>query len=661
MEQASNVKQFLKLLERYKVYSGVFFRGQSEKYSTITSSISRDIGYYQNEHLIYAETISMKRDEFEVFNSPIERLSKMQHYGIPTRLIDVTVNPLIALFFAVQNTNDKYSGNVYVFIQKEHPLHSKHVRLLALLATLSDYSINEIKKTYTKYYEDNISEEEILLMVQEPAFVEYTEALKNTNSRLFNQKGTFAVCGNEVINGVIQKKIKPLDKVCPVRVIRIPYEYKLSVKRELDEHYGINKPIIYPELPSVADYIKEKYKSENLNIDGTFSIVEVKDISHLAVKRISIKIVLEKTLQIHQIKQIGKSIIDKYTENNDVVWIYIAKNGDDYIMNNWILRGQWISDKLDDKFRPLPIGKPDGNGYYWDHSKSYSTLADYYSQYVFDDDKNLYVYYEKVYSNIKTIYNNLYTAFQSMGINEFASIVNKHKKTIHEAFMLFGEFGRSKNKEFDDYLDNYQQVALQLDKIQLWVKRNDLNERAKHYQIFQCFQYAKKHVDIIDHKSSKWMKRLNVTEADFNRIDPQNRSKNDYQYRSTLPLNPNALIVEFDVDICKNSDNTFRIKGKTNLFDKAILMLSVRDMNGKLQGQSKAEVNDGCFDFGVFSNKGSGYSSGKYKAEISLSIPNVQPKEFVQKAGIEYENLAGEYMDRTGFGPTLKYEKEFII
>ncbi|WP_160118334.1 FRG domain-containing protein [Bacillus sp. V59.32b] len=81
----------------------MFYRGQSKKHKSITSSLSRNQGYVQNEYAIYQESIDMKSVEFGGLTSLIECLSKMQHYGIPTRLIDLSVDPLIALFFAVQD------------------------------------------------------------------------------------------------------------------------------------------------------------------------------------------------------------------------------------------------------------------------------------------------------------------------------------------------------------------------------------------------------------------------------------------------------------------------------------------------------------------------------------------------------------------------------
>lgn|GEM_PF-4679662 len=42
----------------------------------------------------------------------------------------------------------------------------------------------------------------------------------------------------------------------------------------------------------------------------------------------------------------------------------------------------------------------------------------------------------------------------------------------------------------------------------------------------------------------------------------------------------------------------------------------------------------------------------------TLTVPDVQPKNFIKLAGIKYENLSGEFIDRAGIGPFGKYEYE---
>ncbi|EKS7870696.1 hypothetical protein [Bacillus sp. SBS7] len=75
----------------------------------------------------------------------------------------------------------------------------------------------------------------------------------------------------------------------------------------------------------------------------------------------------------------------------------------------------------------------------------------------------------------------------------------------------------------------------------------------------------------------------------------------------------------------------------------------------------KAAVIDGKFNFGLFRYKVKGYEPGDYTIEISVSIPSTQPESFRIKAGLEYENLAGPYVQRDGVAPSIKYKENLQV
>lgn len=56
--------------------------------------------------------------EFQGMNSILDKLVEMQHYNLPTRLLDVSSNALVALLFACQDFES--DGEVIIFKEKRN-------------------------------------------------------------------------------------------------------------------------------------------------------------------------------------------------------------------------------------------------------------------------------------------------------------------------------------------------------------------------------------------------------------------------------------------------------------------------------------------------------------------------------------------------------------
>lgn len=102
----------LALLVKNSPLDTILYRGMSNSEWRLIPSLLRLPAYkYDLEHNLALDFISEEPKLFENSNSNFENLTKMQHFGIPTRLLDFSKNPLIALFFACSENFAK-SGRI---------------------------------------------------------------------------------------------------------------------------------------------------------------------------------------------------------------------------------------------------------------------------------------------------------------------------------------------------------------------------------------------------------------------------------------------------------------------------------------------------------------------------------------------------------------------
>lgn len=109
--------------EIYKLPNSYVFRGQSNASWALESSLERLLkDSWTPEEVRKYEDYSLQifQPKFHLFDTENQRpdskfawLSIMQHYGVPTRLIDFTQSPIIALFFALETYDFKEKTPIF--------------------------------------------------------------------------------------------------------------------------------------------------------------------------------------------------------------------------------------------------------------------------------------------------------------------------------------------------------------------------------------------------------------------------------------------------------------------------------------------------------------------------------------------------------------------
>lgn len=281
-----SLSEYLKVIEQLKknyptgmiannpVATQFLYRGLSDKNYELLPGIFRKQVDTIDDCKIENERYRSWGKEIEILKSFIHEASSIismssdnivqwaeyaQHYGVPTRFLDWSKNPLVALYFCVRDNNAQdgsvwllHVGNYHRYIVKKVRAQngeSNKTPHMLVKELIEEHSGCEVPILYTPYYVDaRMSAQSSYFMVWGTCEKPLEKILQSDKLQmnLPTPKPKFTVYGEHEIEALTFRFL-------------VHASNKQMILHELDT-VGINEKTLFPGLDGIGRYVERKYR-----------------------------------------------------------------------------------------------------------------------------------------------------------------------------------------------------------------------------------------------------------------------------------------------------------------------------------------------------------------------------------------------------------------
>lgn len=240
------------------------FRGQSRVNFELSPALARVPSKYwaTSWTIIEEKLIRCAQQRFPTMfpdsDYPVTLLAKLQHYGIYTRMLDVTENALVALYFAC-NKDRNHNGEVIVFQTQICSAYDIAPNVVADTYRLTEgasvpeeiYWYRVLRRPYAVRLICPNEQERLLTLsaeyskqIAKPFFVE----VGNLCERQRGQGGRFILFPNQIDDNTVCARLTSMgkDDDCVVKRLIIEKAAKKKICSQL-EQFGITKEFLFPD------------------------------------------------------------------------------------------------------------------------------------------------------------------------------------------------------------------------------------------------------------------------------------------------------------------------------------------------------------------------------------------------------------------------------